>query len=345
MPPCAGASTPGAAAAPATLPAAVIAAQPPPSVAFAPALLAQLAASAPGASLSIVQWGVSPVPETAGTNVIAYKPLVKAGTLAAAADAAAFNGRRARELGLGSLFQSLTAFARGVFGGEPLRRDGATVAANAALRAVAPRPLVSYDRLASRPMDTRVVSISVAPRGGGAPLPLSGLAAPYTVTLPLRDLSVVRYSAATGSATIEVGTAAFSLRSIAVVCPASPGDAAAGVAARYTAPPALAGRRAPVALLKASTVAFTELSASVEGAVGDVGFGAALVGDALSGAAAGAPPAPAPTPAGAFYYLLTTDCGAPFSNGTFLCGPGTEGRNVTFSCPTVVPTPACLWFD
>ncbi len=91
-----------------------------------------------------------------------------------------------------------------MFGGEPLRRDGATVATNAA-----PRPLVSYDRLASRPMDTRVVPISVAPRGGGAPLPLSGLAAPYTVTLPLSDLSVVRYSAATSNATIEVGNAAF----------------------------------------------------------------------------------------------------------------------------------------
>jgi len=176
MPPCAGASTPGASAPPLTLPSAVVVSQPPPSVALAPTLLAELAASAPGASLSIVQWGVSPVPETAGTNVIAYKPLVKAGTLAAAADAAAAESDTAgggaatlrRQLGLGTLFQSLTAFARGVFGGAPLRRDGATVAANAALRAAAPRPTVwsvsgsgsaPPPRAAATEMDTTRVSM------------------------------------------------------------------------------------------------------------------------------------------------------------------------------------------
>jgi hypothetical protein len=354
MPPCTGASTPGAGVTSVTLPPAIVASQPPPSVALNPALLAQLAASAPSASLSIVQWGVSPVPETAGTAAIVYKPLVKAGTLAAAADAvvaemgdAAASNRgssgRQRRLGVGSLLQSLTSFARGVFNGAPLRRYGATVAANAALRAAAPRPLMSYDRLASRPMDTRVVSIAVAPRGGGAPLPLAGLTVPYAVTLPLRDLSVVRYDAATGSSTIEVGTTAFRPRELSVVCPTSPASAARGVAARYTAPPALLGRRAPVALLNVSTLAFSGLSASLEGVYGgDVGFGGALVGD---GSGVAAPPSPAPAPSGAFYYLLSTDCGAPFSNGTFLCGPGTEGANVSFACPIVVPTPACLWFD
>jgi hypothetical protein len=351
MPPCTGASTPGAGVTPVTLPSTIVASQPPPSVALNPALLAQLAASAPSASLSIVQWGVSPVPETAGTAAIAYKPLVKAGTLAAAADAvvaetddaAAGSREQKRRLGFGSLLLSLTSFTRGVFNGAPLRRYGATVAANAALRAAVPRPLMSYDRLASRPMDTRVVSIAVAPLGGGAPLLLASLTAPYTVTLPLRDLSVVRYDAATGSSTIEVGTAAFAPRVLSVVCPTSSASAARGVAARYTAPPELFGKIAPVAVLNVSSVAFSGLSAITEGAYGgDVGFGGALVGD---GGGIAAPPTPAPAPSGALSYLLTTACGAPFANGTFLCGPGTEGANFSFACPTVVPTPACLWFD
>jgi hypothetical protein len=30
---------------------------------------------------------------------------------------------------------------------------------------------------------------------------------------------------------------------------------------------------------------------------------------------------------------------------TFLCGPGYEGREITFACPAVVPVAACMWFD
>jgi hypothetical protein len=51
------------------LPAWVVAAQPPPSVALSPALLRSLAATAGGSSdidIHVVQWGWSHVPETAG---------------------------------------------------------------------------------------------------------------------------------------------------------------------------------------------------------------------------------------------------------------------------------------
>ncbi len=362
LPPCAGASTPGAAAAPQTLPAALAAAQPPPSVAVSRSLLSELAARGAayaGASLSVVQWGVSPVPETAGLAAIRYKPLVKPGTLAAEADAVMADaaaaggggggGRAARNLGvISSLFSSLQALVRGRGEeGAPssLSPTGATVAANAALRAAAPRPAFALDRLPARPLDSRVVSVTLTSRAGEA-LPAANLAAPFLVTIPLRDLSIVRWDARAGAATgFGVGNAAFTTRAMNVTCPASPAAARAGVAAVFTAPPALAGAPAAVALTSVTPVSFTAATDAVRGALSaDVGFGGDAVGGGGGGGAQRVEGAP-PTRGGAASYLLSTDCGAPFGERTFMCGPGSEGARVAFSCPTVSSTPVCLWFD
>jgi len=260
LPPCAGASTPGAPA-PVSLPAAIIAAAPPPSVAVSRPLLAELAsrgAAYAGASLSVVQWGVSPVSETAGLGAIRYKPLEKAGTLAAEADAVMANatarGREGRRLGvISSLFSALQTLTRGSGReGSSLSPAGATVAANAALREAAPRPTVAYDRLPNRPLDSRVVSVTLASRAG-APLPVVGLATPFLITIPLRDLSIVQWDLKSGAATgVSVGNAAFSPRAVNVTCPSSLAAARAGISAVFTAPPPLAGTAAAVSLATAT---------------------------------------------------------------------------------------------
>jgi hypothetical protein len=356
LPPCAGASTPGAAG-PITLPPAIVAAQPPPSVAVSRPLLVELAsrgAAYAGASLSVVQWGVSPVSETAGLGLIRYKPLVKPNTLAAEADAVMANataagGNIGRRLGLiSSLFASLQSLSRGRSGGSSLSPTGATVAANAALRAAAPRPTVAYDRLPSRPLDSRVVSVTLTSRAG-ALLPVAGLAAPFLITIPLRDLSIMQWDPTVGATTgVGVGNAAFLPRVVNVTCPSSLAAARAGVSAFYTAPPALKGARAVVTLANAPSLAFSSATNAVqEGLSADVGFGGDAVGGGGSLGGGGVAPVPgaAPTRAGATSYLLTTDCGAPFGNSSFMCGPGSEGTRVAFSCPTVNTTPVCLWFD
>ena len=354
LPPCAGASMPkGTAAAPLTLPASLVVAQPPPSVAVSRSLQAELSARGAayaGASLSVVQWGVSPVSETAGLATIRYKPLVKPGTLAAEADAVmanvtALGGGFARRLGfISSLFATLQAIARGrTEGASTLSPTGATVATNAALRAAAPRPTFAYDRLPSRPLDSHIVSVTLTSRAG-APLPAANLAAPFLVTIPLRDLSIVQWDSRAGAATgFGVGNTAFTTRAMNVTCPSSPETARAGVAAVFTAPPSLAGMPAVVTLASVAPVSFSAATDVVREALSaNVGFG----GDAVGGSgdpprAAGAPP----TRGGATSYLLSTDCGAPFGVHTFMCGPGSEGARVTFSCPTVSTTPVCLWFD
>ena len=367
MPPCAGASTQGAIV---TLPPSIVAAQPPPTVVLPPALLAELRASpllkqGSAATLQIVQWGVSPFPLNAGTARIPYTPLIKPGTLAAQADAAAAAAEAAaqgagapqqRALQLTSSLSGLFSYAQtvvsSVLGGGGLRSTGATVVANAYLRRVAPRATVSYDLLGDRPMDSRVVSVgltSLNDSGSGAALPLPPLSTPLLITIPLQDLSIVQYSPSLAGVTgVAVGNQALAPLSLSVTCPATPQAALGGIAAVYLRPQARLGERARVTLRNITGLSFTVLSTLMEGAgairAADVGFAADALGGG-SGGGGGAPRTGPPTQATGISYALQTDCGPPFGNLTFLCGPGTHGSAITFTCPTAATVPACLWYS
>jgi hypothetical protein len=90
------------------------------------------------------------------------------------------------------------------------------------------------DALPSRGLDSRVVSINAVPAGGSSPLRVRSAAAPFLITLPLRDLSIVEWDGARSVApAVDIGQKALAGPVINVTCPATPGDAAArGVAAR-----------------------------------------------------------------------------------------------------------------
>ncbi len=344
---------------------------PPPSVEVPAGAAAALAAAAPAGaplSLAVVQWGVSPVSETAGLGALAYPALRRNDTLAAAADAAAAaaaeaeaaaaaaasragDRRRVLAFSVSGLFSALTSFASvgdggGGGGGGAIAPGGATAASNAALRAAAPLPRTSADRLPGRPLDSRVVSIRVLSGGGGA-VAVEGLlfSPPLLVTVPLRDPSIVRWENGVPVG-VEVGTAAFTRRAVTVSCPAPgapPLPLGTQLRASYAAPPALAGLRARVVVANVSGLSFTAPTTDWDTpgvAPGDAGFGGAVV----AGSGAGSAPAPAGlAPAAAPSHLLSTDCGPPFGNLTFLCGPG--AGTITFACPAVVPAPACLLYS
>ena len=177
----------------------------------------------------------------------------------------------------------------------------------------------------------------------GAPQLVTGLATPLTITIPLRDLSIVQWSAAAGKAMgVNVGNASFIPRSFNVTCPTSAAAGALGVRAVYTAPPALAGQAASVSLASTSTTNYlTPLAPS--GGVQNVGLGAAAV-SGVDGAEA-PPIAAGVASAAGTTLLLKVDCGAPWGSTSFLCGPGMGGNVASFSCPSLQSVPQCLWWD
>jgi hypothetical protein len=221
--------------------------------------------------------------------------------------------------------------------------------------------------LPDRPMDSRVVSISLSSRSGvELPLPLAFASSPssalFSVTLPILDLSIVRYNASAPPGTppsINVGASALRTLALTVTCPRSAAEVMAqGVGAVYAAPPALAGKRAQVALLSVNGVSFLQLMQSEsQGALDPsaVNFGgSALSSDGASGgtvlgaadsSSSSASDATFTSSSSAATYALSTDCGAPFGNVTFLCGPGTRGSTIAFTCPTAQAVPACLTYN
>ncbi len=95
-------------------------------------------------------------------------------------------------------------------------------AASAALLARYPRAARVADLLPDRPLDSRVVEVSVSLLSTGAELDGAALRAPLSpplrVSLPFRDLSAVRW--VNGSAAgLSVGAEAFAQARVAVVCP------------------------------------------------------------------------------------------------------------------------------
>jgi hypothetical protein len=368
--PCPGAS--GAAGGGAvTLPPALVAAQPPPTLSIPRELLGALGGSV---TVKMVQWGVSPFNETLGLPAMGYPPLPseqaldlarggRAGELPTAEAEAGGGARRA----LSVLWAPPHAVAR---------RAEASSSLTASLGAL-PNVASVPDRLPGRPLDTRVVSVELTSRGGA---PLTRFSSPVFVTLPLRDLSIVQWDAAAGAASAVgvVGEGQFPRLSYAVTCPSSLLGLRAGgaVPARLTGPPeavAAAWRRGPwsnatsgaalaAALAAGAPASLTLLSASslrfnsslqeflalppdaggvVTAPGGVTSSDLSAGGDALGSATLRAAAAVAQW---GVAFALTAPCGA-LGNKTFVCGPGSGGRTVTYTCPRVVPVPACLYYD
>jgi hypothetical protein len=250
---------------------------PPPSLALTPAALASLAALFPGKALrlQVVQFGVSPVSETAGVAALQYPPpravsdaAIEAEGSAAAAVVAASGGggRGGRQLQAGAAGSSLSAamnVAIASSGGT-----SASSASQASLLAAAPRAALVPDLLPARPLDSRTVSISAAlPDGSAAAAPAgagAGALPTMQLVIPLRDLSRVAWDArAQRVAGVDVGQALFFTPALNITCPASPAAAAAGqFNAVYTttasgAPGGARGAAALVRLVAASRTAYS----------------------------------------------------------------------------------------
>jgi hypothetical protein len=290
-PPLAPCLSPGAAP-PAGLPA-----PPAPAVTLTASAATALAGLLPAGariSLSVVQNGLSPRSETAGLSKLTYPALpalsdlaIRAQTAAATAAAAAAGTRpRSRALQLlSSVLSTINAAIASASGGKTSAQasQGDFLAAN-------PRPTTSSDLLPSRPMDSRVVSLSVLGAPGAGEVTL---ASNVTVVVPLRDTSTVTFNAARGTAgPPNVGQGAFLSPVINITCPTSPAAARRGITAQYIS--GLPASTSPsVTLQSATQVGFTGVvGATVQTAA--VGGGAVAIGgeesasvDTLSG---GAPP-------------------------------------------------------
>ena len=343
-----------------TLPARIVNAQPPPTLSSTSADASRLAAAAPGATVAITQWGVSPINEAAGVDALSYAPpvAVSDAQLAAAATAAAALANSPVRRILRALGVSAATTADAVI--AAVGGTSAATAASGALSGTSPRPTTATDLLPARPLDSRVVSVRVnGAGGGGAPVTLAAGTFVYNITVPYRDLSIVKWDAVLESATVDVGNTGFSQPAITVTCPTTPAAAIArGISATFVRGGVGA---AAVRLESSALAAFTGVvgSTTTVGSGGDLnsvaGSGAASAdllvlpggGGGDGGTSVGALlSARAPTVASSAYaFVLSTDCGPAFGRQSFVCGAGSAGQRITFECPAVVATPACLRFD
>jgi hypothetical protein len=336
---------------PSSLPPDVAAAQPPVS------LTSAAAASLPsGSSVALTLFGQSPFDETAGLIDIAYAPLPSLSVLALAANTAS-----AQALAASTTLRRLTARLLGASALDVVLAatggTSATIAASVALEPSLPR--VAFDLMPRRPLDSRVVAVRVS-SAGGATVPLPPGTFAFNVTLPFRDLSIVKWDAVTQRATVDVGNSGFARSVLTVTCPSSPAAAAAGVVATYVSGGSGA---ASVRLESSASVAYTGVVGSVTTTGSGGAFGAVAAPDGASvsqdlltlpvdgsrsaGETVGAAlAARAPTVESAGYVcVLSVDCGPALGRQSFVCGAGLSVSTVTFSCPTVVAVPTCLRFN
>jgi hypothetical protein len=340
---------------PLQLPPSLVAAQPPPTLTLSYATLAWLTRAggpvapvgAAAVDFRLVQWGAAPMPEGAGVGGIVYPPAVEAG---APVDSGGGRWRRrraaaaaARELGLFSSFSSFfspAAWADMV--------SSAFSATRTALDAVAPPP-PRVDRLPSRPLDSRVFTIEVS-SGSGAPVALASLPGGppggfFYITVPLRDLSIVNYGPK-GAGGVEIGQSLIAPSPVInATCPLAARVGAAVPALNVaTRPPA------PVRVVVVSTGAVPVVAPGIDvgepdGALGADGLVGSDGGAALSAVVDGGGLGGNNAVANAPTFLLSADCGAPYGNRTFACGPGMGGTTVTYACPRAAPAPSCLYYD
>ena len=324
------------------------------------AATAALAKFSPRSSVSLTQWGTSPFNETAIEGVYAAPPALSDLAITemnvAAKTLADSPARRlaARILGATALDAVIAA-------------TGGTSAASASqglLQGAAPRPTSAVDLFPGRPLDSRVVSVSVNAASGEPAVVPRGVF-PVNVTIPFRDLSIVKWDATLKTATIDVGNGGFAQYAIAITCPTSPQSAARGVTARFinggigaasvrlestqtlsftgvvgssTAAATASEALGAVAAPDGTSVATDLLTLPLDNASSNVGDGAMTIGQTLS--------AKAPTAVNsAVTYLLSFDCGPAFGRQTFVCGAGYEGSQISFACPKAVAMPSCLRFN
>ncbi len=360
---------------PPRLPDFVTSAQPPPTVTFSARAVSALggaggplAAAVAGAGggewgggvldVSLVQFAVSPFNESAAAPQL-LPPLAAAdgssgesngSSLAALADAAVGGVRRAQGAGA-----------------PPSPRPPSAIAATLALAPTLLPPQLSGDALAGRPLDSRVLVVGVTAGGSGAspvlPPPSPGAPPLFTVEVPLRDLWIpVWDAAAVASPGVDIGAHALgSGLAFNVTCPAAPAPPGPWPALRF-APGERRGAPVNATLISASSVTYSAPARYLP-AFSWAGRGAPPPVPAPLAAVTGAPADASPAELAAldaaaaladaaatrsgYVYKLAVDCGGGAAGGPrpFLCGPGTEGREVTVRCPAVAPAPQCLTWD
>ena len=347
-----------------SLPSTIIAAQPPPSLSTTAAASAALRKVVPDASVSLTQWGISPLDEREGVNRMSYAAppaLSDIALMETAAAAAAFANAPARRLARLLGVTALDAVIAATGG------TSAATAAQGTLTASAPRPTTAVDLLPGRPLDSRVLSVRVADEGGN-PVTLERGVFPVSVTVPFRDLSIVKWNNALKTATVDVGNSGFLQSVISVTCPASPAAASlSGIVASF-----VSGGDGPAAVRveAAQLASYTDVvgTSTVNGAGADVlgavaaPEGASVATDLLSISASERSrngsatttadtvgtvlSAKAPvTSSSAYTYVLSFDCRGAFGRQTFVCGVGFAGAKITYACPAVVATPSCLRYN
>ena len=349
-----------------TLPSALIASQPAPLVSIpfstlatmtgpgSPLALAALKAGSTTVDFRLVQWGVAPMNTVVGADIV-YEPLAESGgvtppssspTKRRLANDAAPTHQRVLSL-LDSVYSSVAS----AFADAPSLGDGAVSAARDQLRASTPQPVSVKDLLPARPLDSRVLSVTVS-SGGEAPASTSTLIQPtrvYRITVPLRDLSIVAFNVATGKVDgVEIGQSSHALLSpvFNVSCPAenARSDLAVGSLLSAIDVSTSPAKITSVSVMSSSLVKYGILTADVYIPDGD---GAA---DAMSGIVGGrtslsADGSVSNVTVGRYFVILAANCGVSYGDKQFVCGPGTGGQIVQYKCPRAVPTASCLYFD
>ena len=374
-----------------TLPAAVVAAAAPPSVALGPSTLAAIAFAAGGApsvDVQLLQWGASPVSEGKGFSSITYaapSPVPRAARGVGGARSLSYimlgESRRAEGALSTTLRASIDLFGAAVSAGsmgggggddrvrsssrsrslfarlattvETIADSLAPTAGSASAAAYASAvqiPTTSRDALPGRPLDTRIVSITIS-TSAGVVVPVASTTSPILITLPLRDMSLPSYfGGKIGGYELLPG---WSAGVVNITCPSSVGE---NVRALFVSPAALKGRVSEVKIVNATPIFFSTsvkdsevlvasspVSSDVERfvTVRDPAKTAAQTAAALTLANSTISAANIRS----YAYTLSVDCGAPAGVATVFCGAGQEGRTIAYQCPSLKPQPVCLWWD
>lgn len=315
------------------IPKAMIASQPRPSVFIEAAALGAL--TLPGGPLAgrssvdiqLVQYGYSPLNESAGWDAALYSALSAAGESPDAED------------------ESLAGISSKAASSRPRRLtasvDASLAAIDASLAAAAAaiqHAEVVADFLPERPLDSRVLSVNLLSSEAitrvSAALPEN---APAHIVVPLRDVSLPNWDGFE-SIGVEIGNSDFYSPVYQLTCPSAVESSRLARGQRW---PARAGNAAAtVRVINSSSIDFhaslkTSLVGSlvVDSSLDDLAAGTAGVGEA---------PSAVRTQVSGWLVTLEADCGPGFGTRRFACGPGTEGLNITFSCPVVVPVPQCV---
>ena len=220
------------------------------------------------------------------------------------------------------------------------------------LTSAAPRPTTASDLLPGRPLDSRVLSVRVSDASGEL-LPLAQGVFPVNVTVPFRDLSIVKWDALLKSATVDVGNSGFAQPTISVVCPSAPTDKILATYVRGGVGAAFVRLESSQATTFTGVVGSTTTSATGT-ALNDVAApgGTSVASNLLelptgTNTSVGAVlSAQAPTVSSVAYtFLLSFDCGPAFGRQTFACGAGFAGTQITFACPAVIAVPKCVRYN